>query len=455
MVAYEHIIIGAGQAGIPLALRIAEQGGTVAIIEKGYVGGTCVNTGCTPTKAYVASARRARMIHCSEEMGIKVMGKVKVDLQKIKERKDQLVKESREGIENQLTQTDKVSLIRGSAEFIGPHHIRVNEKTYTADKIYINTGARPRIPSGYEKVNWLTNESILHLETVPEHLIIIGGGYVALEFGQMFHRFGSEVTLVVRGNRLIPQEDPYISNRMLNILEEEGLNILLGADVTEAHQEETSVRLAVDQKGENKLLKGSHLLLATGRRPNTDQIGLEKAGVKCDDDGYIIVDDALVTCLPHIRALGDCNGKGAFTHTSYNDFQIVDSHLFGQGDRFVSDRIPTYAIFTDPALARVGMNEQEILEKNIPARVAKMPMKNIARAKEMGETEGILKIFIHSKENTFLGATFLGTGADEYIHSLTDMMYSHATFHRMKNAIHIHPTISELLPTMLENLEDL
>lgn len=455
MATFEHIIIGTGQAGVPLALRIAQQGETVGIIEKGNLGGTCVNTGCTPTKAYIASARRAWIARHSDELGLDLTGEVKVDFRKIKERKDQLVNESRENIEEQFNRSENISLIRGAAEFIGSHQVSVNGKTYTADKIYINTGARPRIPSGYEDVDWLTNESILQLESLPDHLIIIGGGYVALEFGQMFHRFGSRVTLVVRGNRLISKEDSYISNAIFKILEEEGLGIWLNSEVTEARQEKNDVHLKINRNGERKSLKGSHLLLATGRQPNTDHLSLEEAGIVCDDDGYIEVDDALVTRLPHVRALGDCNGKGAFTHTSYNDFQIVDSHLFGDKKRFVSDRIPTYAIFTDPALARVGMNEQEIQAKNIPAKVAEMPMRNIARAKEKGETKGILKIFIHSVHKTILGATFLGTGADEYIHTLTDMMYSNTTFDKMRDAVHIHPTISELLPTMLENLKDL
>lgn len=452
---YDHIIIGTGQAGPPLASVIANHGQKVAIIEKGLLGGTCVNTGCTPSKAYIASARRAWMARESGALGIRVRGEVEVDFSKVKERKDLLIGESRENLERKLTENDNISLFRGKAEFAGPHRVKVNGKILEADHIHINTGARAMIPEGYENVDWLTNETLLDLDTLPRHLIIVGGGYVALEFGQMFSRLGSKITLLVRGDRLVTKEDKDISEAVFKILKNEGLDILLNTEVDEAVQGKGEVQLKVRTRDTSRILTGSHLLLATGRQPNTDDLGLEKVGVRCDEKGYIQVDEALVTNIPHIRALGDCNGQGAFTHTAYHDFQIVASHLYGDRKRYLSDRIFCYAIYIDPALARVGMNEQQIRKKNISAKVAVMPVKQIARAKEKGETAGILKIWIDSENNTFLGATFLGPGADEYIHSVIDMMYGKSPYTVMKDAVHIHPTFSELLPTMLENLRDL
>lgn len=452
---FDHIIIGAGQAGPPLASSISDHGGKVAIIEKGFLGGTCVNTGCTPTKAYIASARRAWIAKQSGDMGIYTNGQVIVDLPKIKQRKDQLIRDSRKNLEKELTERRNITLFRGTAEFAGPNQVKVNDQLLQGDYIHINTGARPVIPEGYEKINWLTNESILELETLPDHLIIVGGGYLALEFGQMFHRLGSKVTLLVRGNRLMTKEDEDVSEDVLKILRKEGLDIRMNAEVCEANQTSEGVFLKISSQDEIESMAGTHLLLATGRRPNTDDLNLEKAGVKCDEKGYIQVDDALVTTVSHIRALGDCNGQGAFTHTSYNDFQIVASQLFGDHKRYLSDRILCYGIYIDPALARVGMNEQQIREKNISAKVAVIPMREIARAKEKGETEGKLKIFVDSQKNTFLGASFLGTGADEYIHSIIDMMYSNSAYSVVRDAVHIHPTMSELLPSILENLEDL
>lgn len=452
---FDHIIIGAGQAGPPLASSIADRGGKVAIIEKGFLGGTCVNTGCTPTKAYIASARRAWIAKQSGDMGIYVNGQVIVDLSKVKQRKDQIIQDSRENLEKELTKRRNITLFRGTAEFVGPNQVKVKDSLLEGEYIHINTGARPVIPEGYEKINWLTNESILELNTLPDHLIIVGGGYLALEFGQMFHRLGSQVTLLVRGERVLAKEDEDVSEDVLKILRKEGLEIRLNAEVYETDQTAEGVLVKIHSRGEIQSIEGSHLLLATGRRPNTDDLKLEKAGVKCDEKGYIQVDDSLVTSVPHIRALGDCNGQGAFTHTSYNDFQIVASHLFGDQKRYLSDRIPCYGIYIDPALARVGMNEQEIRKKNISAKVAVIPMREISRAKEKGETEGKLKIFVDSEKNTFLGASFLGAGADEYIHSIIDMMYGNSPYSVMRDAVHIHPTMSEFLPTMLENLKDL
>ncbi len=329
------------------------------------------------------------------------------------------------------------------------------ERKYSADKIYINVGGRPRIPDGFADVDFLTNESILELEEIPEHLIIVGGGYIGLEFGQMFRRFGSKVTILDRGATLLKHEDKDIAEGIAEVFKNEGIHIQLNSNCISAKKVGNHIEVTHECEDNSAPVKGTHLLLATGRIPNTDKLGLENTKVKLDDKGYVKVDDALKTTVDHIWALGDCNGHGGFTHTSYNDFQIVNSHLFLDKKRNLSDRYLCYAAFIDPPVARVGMNESEIKEKGIKAKVASMPMSKIARAKEMGETQGKLKIFINAENDKILGATFLGARADEYIHLIIDIMYADAPYTVIKNAVHIHPTVSELIPTMLENLEDL
>jgi len=452
---FDAIIIGTGQAGVPLAASLAKNNLKVAIIEKGNAGGTCVNTGCTPTKSYVASARRAYVAKNSDDLGVSIKGEVVVDLKKIKSRKEKLIQDSRDGINKMLKENDKISLIKGTAKFVDDNTVEVDGKKYTADKIYINVGGRPRIPDGFEDVNYLTNESILQLEEVPEHLIIVGGGYIGLEFGQMFRRFGSKVTILDSGSNLLKHEDEDIAEGITEVFKNEGIHLQLNSKCISAKNVGNQIEVTHDCKENSKSIKGSHVLIATGRVPNTDKLSLENTGVETNDKGYIKVNDALKTSVDHIWALGDCNGEGGFTHTAYNDFQIVNSHLFEDKKRNLSDRYLCYAAFIDPAVARVGMNEKEIKDKGIKAKVASMPMSNIARAKEMGETQGKLKVFIDANTDKILGATFLGARADEYIHTIIDVMYADAPYTVIRDAVHIHPTVSELIPTMLESPEDL
>ncbi|WP_205521150.1 mercuric reductase [Psychroflexus aurantiacus] len=450
---YDAIIIGTGQAGPSLAASLAKNGSRIAVIEKSHLGGTCVNVGCTPTKAYVASARRAFIAKNSFELGIEIKGDVQVNLKAIKERKDKIVSDSRSGLESMFSNTEHIDLIRGKAKFLSNTSVEVNGETYEADRFYINVGARPRIPEGFEHVDFLTNESILELESIPEHLIIVGGGYIGLEFGQMFSRFGSKVTILDRGDQLLKNEDPEFGKAIQKIFEKEGIDVLLNSECITAEQNGENVEVTIDGKKQKTKLQGSHILLATGRLPNTTDLGLEHTDVSLDDRDFIEVNDALKTTASNIWALGDCNGKGAFTHTAYNDFQIVNSHLFGDQERNLSDRFTCYAAFIDPPLARVGMNSQDIEKAGIKAKVASRPMSKIARAKELGETQGMLKIYIEEDSEKILGATFLGTGADEYIHTILDQMYAKQPYTVIRDAVHIHPTVSELLPTMLENLK--
>ncbi|MDT0650672.1 FAD-containing oxidoreductase [Autumnicola edwardsiae] len=452
---FDAIIIGTGQAGTPLAASLAKNGQKVAIIEKGDFGGTCVNTGCTPTKAYVASARRVFVTKNSQEHGVTIAGEIKVNLRAIKRRKDKLVEKSSEGIRKMLKDNEQIQVFKGEAKFKDDHTVTVNNETLQAEKIFINTGSRPNIPSPFKNLNYHTNETMLELEEIPEHLVIIGGGYVGLEFAQMFRRFGSKVSILDRGERLMKQEDEDISEAIFQILEDEDIQVYLNSENIAGAQSKKTIEFSFNVHGAEKKIEGSHLLLATGRVPNTANIGLENTGVHLDKKGYIKVNNELQTSVPHIYALGDCNGEGAFTHTSYNDFEIVDSNLLQHKKRSLSDRFPCYAAFIDPPLARVGMNEAEIKEKGIKAKLASRPMTKVARAQEMGETSGMMKIYIEADTDKILGATFLGTGADEVIHAIIDAMYAGTPYTTIRDAVHIHPTVSELIPTMLESPEDL
>ena len=452
---FDAIIIGTGQAGPPLAASLVKNGIKTAIIEKSHLGGTCVNVGCTPTKAYVASSRRAFVAKNSESLGVEVKGEIVINLKTIKARKDKIIQDSRDGLHKMLTETENISLIKGTAKFVDAHTVSVNGKKYSADKIYINVGGRARIPEGFSSVPFLTNTSILELEEIPEHLIIIGGGYIGLEFGQMFRRFGSKVTILESGDKLLKHEDDEFGQEIAKIFKKEGIAIRLNSECISAKKKGTQIEVSVECTEGAPTLTGSHILIAAGRIPNTDELGLDKTGVKLDKKGYIKVNDELQTNIKHIWALGDCNGQGAFTHTAYNDFQIVNSQLFKEKKRKLSDRYLCYAAFIDPPIARVGMNEKDLREKGIKAKMATRPMSKVARAKEMGETQGMLKILIDDKTDKILGATFLGTGADEYIHTIIDMMYANAPYTVIRDAVHIHPTVSELIPTMLENPKSL
>ena len=451
---YDAIIIGSGQAGSPLAFKYASQKMRVAFIEKEHFGGTCLNVGCTPTKAYVASARRMFDATHGGPLGIQIPAGAKADLGRIRERKDALVNKSVDGMTSALESNKYVDVFRGTASFTGSKQVTVNGQEMTAEKIFINVGARARIPSGFEGVDVLTNVEMLQLEEIPEHLLIVGGSYIGLEFGQMFRRFGSKVTIIEKSDRLIGREDPEISDAIKEILEKEGIEFRMNATcLNGARNEEGGITVQVDCTHGAPEISGTHLLLAVGRVPNTDTLNTVAAGLELNDRGFITVNDQLETNVPGIYALGDCNGKGAFTHTSYNDYEIVAGNLFEGKDRKVSDRIVTYALFIDPPLGRAGMTLEQAQKsgRNIKTRTRKM--QDVARAREKGETDGFMQVVIDSDTDRILGAAVLGVGGDEVISSILNVMYADRPYTVIRDSVQIHPTVSELVPTMLETLE--
>lgn len=452
---FDAIVIGTGQAGPSLAAKCADEGLKTAVIEKDKFGGTCVNTGCTPTKAMVASARAAHMARRGNDFGVEISGDIKVNLKKVKARKDKLVKNSTEGVEGWLRETNNLTVIEGHARFIENKIIRVGDRTLTAEKIFINTGARPFVPPALREVDYMTNAEIMELEEVPEHLIIVGGSYIGLEFGQMFQRFGSKVTIIEQGKEIIGREDPETSHTLREILEEEGINFRLNSKCISATQSGKEITVNVDCASGPPQITGTHLLSATGRRPNSNDLGLENTDIQTDERGYIKTNDVLLTTLERVWALGDVNGKGAFTHTAYNDFEIVAANLFDNDSRKVSDRTLNYALYTDPSLSHIGMYEQQARESGRNILIGYREMSRIARAKERGETKGFIKILVDADTQKILGATIVGIDGDEIIHSLLDIMYADKPYTVISRAVHIHPTISELIPTVLQNLEPL
>jgi len=452
---FDAIIIGTGQAGPSLAARFSDAGKTVAIIERHKFGGTCVNTGCIPTKTMVASAYAAHVARRGAEYGFTINGDVRVDMKRIKARKDAVSGRSNTGVEEWLRGLKNCAVLQGHARFQSPNTIVVNEELLQADKIYINVGGRASIPEmpGIDAVPFLTNSSMMEVDFLPEHLVIVGGSYVGLEFAQMYRRFGSEVTIVEMGPRLIGREDEDVSDAVREILEAEGIRIRLNAKCISFAKHERGVAVRVDcQEGAPEVF-GTHVLLAVGRIPNTSDLGLDKAGFATDQRGYITVDDQLRTNVPGVWALGDCNGRGAFTHTSYNDYEIVAGNLFNAAHRRVSDRIQAYALYIDPPLGRCGMTDAEIRKSGRQALIAKYPMSRVSRAYEKGETQGFMKICIDAETKQILGAAILGTGGDEVIHVLLDVMYARAPYTLVQRAMHIHPTVAEYLPTVLAKLE--
>ncbi len=449
---FDAIIIGSGQAGTPLAFKLASEGKIIALIEKEHVGDTCLNVGCTPTKAYVASARRMWDAMHGDEMGIAIPPGVKANLKKIKDRKDALIKTSVDGLNRAIQKNDKLHLIEGVAKFVDQKTVEVNGDLLTADFIYINVGARAVIPKMFADTHYLTNKSILELETIPTHLIILGGSYIGLEFGQMFKRFGSKVTIIERGERLIYREDEEVSSSIHEFLGEEGIHFKMNTKCTHAENTTDGITLKLDMNGVISEISGSHLLLAVGRKPNTDLLNLKKTDLKTDEKGIIEVNDYLETSVKGIYALGDCNGKGAFTHTAYNDYEIIAENLFDGKDRKVSDRIMTYGLYIDPPLGRVGMTFREAKEKGYQIKVAHMPMSKIARAKEKGETHGFMSAMIDGQTNKILGACVLGVGGDEIISGIINIMYAQQPYTVIRDSIVPHPTVAELIPTMLESL---
>ena len=454
---YDAIVIGTGQSGPSLAGRLTAAGMKVAIVERKRFGGTCVNNGCIPTKTLVASARAAYMARRSADFGVEIGGSISVNMKKVKARKDAGVKRSNEGVEKWLKTMNNGTVYEGHARFEGPHTVSVGDELLEAEKIFINVGARALVPPmpGIDSVNYLTNSSMMEVDFLPKHLVIIGGSYIGLEFGQMYRRFGSEVTIVEKGSRLIQRDDEDVSEAVREILKNEGIQVRLNAKCIGAEKRGDQVAVNLDCESGGREVVGSHLLLAVGRIPNTQDLGLDKAGIEVDQRGFIVTDDQLRTNLPGVWVLGDCNGKGAFTHTSYNDYEVVAANLLDNDPRRVSDRILTYGLYIDPPLGRAGMTEAEVRKSGRKALIAKRPMTRVARAVEKGETQGFMKILIDAGTKQILGAAILGVGGDEIVHSILDIMYAKAPYTVIQRAVHIHPTVSELIPTMLGSLQPL
>ncbi len=453
---YDAIIIGTGQSGPPLAGRLTTAGMRVAVIERKRFGGTCVNTGCIPTKSLVASAKVIQMARRASDYGFRT-GPIVVDMKAVKDRKDRIVAKSNHGVESSLRGMKNCTVYQGHARFENPRTVRVGDDVLEAAKIFINVGGRavkPAIP-GLDNIAFLNNSSMMDIDFLPPHLVIMGGGYVALEFGQMYRRFGSEVTIIQRGERLISREDPDISDAIRQILEGEGIHLLTSATMTQVTNQDGQVVLKLSVKGEARELRGSHLLVAAGRVPNTDDLGLDRAGVATDARGYIQVDDQLRTSVPGIWATGDCNGRGSFTHTSYNDFEIVAANLLDNDPRRVTDRILAYNLYIDPPLGRAGMTESDVRKSGRKALIGTRPMTRVGRAVEKGETQGFMKVLVDAESKRIVGASLLGVECDEVIHSLLDIMYAKAPYTVVQRAVHIHPTVSELVPTMLGELKPL
>lgn len=452
---FDAIIIGTGQAGPSLAARFSAAGKTVAVIERQKFGGTCVNTGCIPTKTLIASAYAAHVARRGAEYGFSVHGDVRVDMQRVKARKDAISGRSTKGVEDGLRHLENATVIQGHARFQSPRAVVINQEVLEAGKIYINVGGRASVPEmpGIHEVPFFTNSSIMDVDFLPQHLVIVGGSYIGLEFAQMYRRFGSDVTIVEMGSRLIGREDEDVSQALREIVEAEGIKLRLNAKCISLAKHPSGVAIHLTCEEGSPEVIGSHVLLAVGRVPNTTDLGLDKAGVVTDKHGYILVDDELQTNVPGIWALGDCNGRGGFTHTSYNDYEIVSDNLFDASHRRVSDRIQAYALYTDPPLGRCGMTDLDVRKSGRRALVAKYPMSRVSRAYERSETQGFIKICVDADTKQILGAAILGIGGDEIIHVLLDVMYAKAPYTVIQRAMHIHPTVAEYLPSILSKLE--
>jgi pyruvate/2-oxoglutarate dehydrogenase complex dihydrolipoamide dehydrogenase (E3) component len=458
---YDAIIIGTGQSGPALARRLVAAGAKVAILERKLFGGTCVNTGCTPTKTLIASAYAAHIARRAADYGVTIAGAVKVDMKAVKARKDAVVAPSRNGVERSLKTLAGCTVYEGHGRFVAEKKVAVNGSELTADRIFINVGARavaPPIP-GLDRVPYLTNSSMMDVDFLPPHLVILGGSYIGLEFGQAYRRFGSEVTVIELGPRLIAREDEDVSQAVADFLKEEGIDVRVDSKVIGVEKQGNAIAVKIESAGKTagktSQVVGTHVLVAIGRRPNTDDLGLDKAGIATDKHGYIQVDDQLRTNVSGIWAMGDCNGRGAFTHTSWNDFEIVAANLLDNDQRRVSDRITAYALYTDPPLGRAGMTEAEVRKTGKPALISTLAMEDVSRAYEKGETKGFMKILVDRDSKQILGASFLGLSGDETIHCVLDVMYAKAPYTVMQRAMHIHPTVSEFIPTMLGDLKPL
>lgn len=454
---FDAIVIGAGQAGPSVAARCAEAGMRVALVERHLLGGTCVNTGCYPTKTLVASARAMHLARRGAEFGFEA-GSVRADMRRVKQRKDEIVGAARGNVEGWVRGMKGVEWITGHARFVAPRTVQVGDRLLTAQNVFLNVGARASRPplDGIDSVPCLDNVSVLQLEEVPSHLVIVGASYIGLEFAQVMRRFGAEVTVVERSKRFLPREDEDIAAEVQAILEGEGIRFRLGAEcMAFGRGTDGGIRMRVDCEHDEPFVEGSHVLLAVGRVPNTDHLGLEAAGIRTDARGYVEVDDQCRTSAEGIWAMGDCNGRGAFTHTAWNDHEIVVDHLFGQRSRGIAQRIPCYALYIDPPLGRVGMTEGEVRASGRPALMATLPMRRVGRAKESGETRGMMKALVDAQTKRILGAAVLGLNGDEVVHGLLDAMWANLPYTTLVHSVPIHPTVSELIPTLLQQAKPL
>ncbi len=453
---FDAIVIGAGQAGPALCARLDKEGLKTALVERKLLGGTCVNVGCIPTKTLVASARAVHVARRGAEFGFST-GEVRVDMVAVKRRKDAVVRQSSDGLGDWIAGMKNVSLIQGHAKFAGPRSVEVNGELLEAERIFLNVGGRAMVPPipGVKDVPFLTNTSMMDIAAVPEHLLIVGGSYIGLEFAQMYRRFGSKVTVVERAAKLLPREDDDVAQEIKAILEREGVEIRTDAECMALSMVNGRISIRLECKGGEPVAQGSHLLLAVGRLPNTQDLALDKAGIETDERGYIKVDDACRTSAKGVWAMGDANGRGAFTHTSWNDYEIVAANLFDNDPRKISDRIPCYALFIDPPLGRIGINEDEAKKSGKRVLRGKMLMTRVGRAREAGETQGFMKVLVDADSQALLGAALLGLNADEIVHSLLDVMYAGKPYTTIQRAVHIHPTVTELIPTLLGSLRPL
>ncbi|HUH64693.1 MAG TPA: FAD-containing oxidoreductase, partial [Terracidiphilus sp.] len=451
---FDAIVIGAGQAGPFLAARLAAAGRTVALVERKFLGGTCVNTGCTPTKAMVACAKVAQQARDAARFGVHIEGGIRVSLAEVQSRADTILRNSRESVGKMLANAG-CTVVHGHARFVSAHELRVADETLRGEQIFVNVGGRAAVPQlpGLPDIDYLTNSSLLQLTELPRHLIVVGGGAVGVEFAQMFRRFGSPVTLVEMKPRLMHREDAAASALLAELLESEGVRLRLNAECLSFSKDADGFCVHVGCDDGDNEVHGSHVLLAMGRVPNTDDLELKAAGVEVNSSGYIAVDEQLRTSVSHIWALGDCNGRGAFTHTAYNDFEIVAANLLDGDSRRVSDRIPARAVYTDPPLAQVGMTEEEARAAGKDLLIATRPMRSVARAIEKGETFGLMKAIVDAQSKRILGAMIFGVGGDEAIHSILDIMYADQPYTTITRAVHIHPTVAELIPTLLGSLQ--
>jgi pyruvate/2-oxoglutarate dehydrogenase complex dihydrolipoamide dehydrogenase (E3) component len=451
---YDYIIVGTGQATGVLLGKLIPEKKKIAVIEGNKIGGSCVNYGCTPTKTMVAAAKAFHTAKRGDFFGFHT-GEVSLNFSRVKERMDEIRNSASNGLEEWMKSADNVELYDGYASFITDKKLKVGSSEITGDVIFINTGTRSAFPpiKGIEKVNALDSAGILDLDALPEHLMIIGGGYIGVEFAQIYNRLGAKVTLIEGAEQLMPQEDEDVANAIGDFLKDEGVNIMCNAKANEVADKQGKITVTIDHNGQEKTIEGSHLLIAAGRKPNIEKLGLENTQIEVNEKGFIKTDDVGATSSERVFALGDVNGKGAFTHTSVNDAEVVLDHLFGKGERKISDRIPVYALFTDPPLGRVGLTEKEAIERGKKVLMAVKPMSEISRAKEMGETTGFAKLLVDADTDLILGASILGAGGDEIINMFTTIMHSNITSRDYRKVVLVHPTISELMPWMLDGLK--